>query len=183
MTSGASDEPPMPASTIRSRPSARSSADSASISASSGREVSCRSVQPNRMDASASASGPYSVASFAAMREATCSDASFSTASGQLPEWTVTASGSLVTSPPPPHWSALRSSSSLRRLQLPRGRLQQLVPTRLELLDTFTLEHGDDVVEVDAHLGQPGHRLSGVVVVGAHGVAGDLTVIDRKSVV
>ena len=70
MTSGASDEPPMPASTIRSRPSDRRSASRASISASSGREVSCRSTQFSRIADSDSASGPQMVASLAAIREA-----------------------------------------------------------------------------------------------------------------
>ena len=99
MTSGASDEPPIPDSTIRSRPSDRRSACSASISASSGREVSCRSTQPSRIDASDSASGPQIVASFAAIRDAIFSATSLSTTSAQSP-FCVLTFGALTSWPP-----------------------------------------------------------------------------------
>ena len=71
MTSGASDDPPMPARTTRVTPFATSWARSASISATSGRETVTASTQPSRCDASASASGPHRVGSPAVMPDAT----------------------------------------------------------------------------------------------------------------
>ena len=73
MTSGASDEPPMPHSTMWLTPSLRSSSRRAVISSSRGADTSGASTQPRRMADSASASAPHKVASFAKMREATWS--------------------------------------------------------------------------------------------------------------
>ena len=58
MTSGASDEPPMPASTTRVTPLATSSARSASISATSGRETLTASTQPRRLRSLGLGGGP-----------------------------------------------------------------------------------------------------------------------------
>ncbi len=99
ITSGASDEPPMPDRTTRSRPSDRKSACRASISASSGRDVSCRSTQPSRIEASCSASGPQIVASLAAIRDAIFSATSLSTTSVQSPFCVLTV-GTLTWRPP-----------------------------------------------------------------------------------
>jgi hypothetical protein len=65
ITSGASDEPPIPASTTRSTPSACSAVRRATSSGRSARDVSCNVVQERRMLASDSASGPHRVGSCA----------------------------------------------------------------------------------------------------------------------
>ena len=61
MTSGASDEPPMPQSATWGSPASRNSTWSAAISSTSGRDVSDRSTQASRLADSSSASGPQSV--------------------------------------------------------------------------------------------------------------------------
>ena len=61
----------MPASTTRVTPLPTSSARSASISGTSGRETVTACTQPRRFDDSSSASGPQSVPSPAVMPEAT----------------------------------------------------------------------------------------------------------------
>ena len=68
MTSGARDDPPMPHRTTRSTPSARKCSLSAAISPTSGRDDRGSPTQDRRIDASASASGPHSVASWANRR-------------------------------------------------------------------------------------------------------------------
>ncbi len=70
----------MPQSTIRFRPFSRSSTWSVEISVTSGRDVSDRATQPSRFADSSSASGPQSVGSWPAIRLATLSSASSSTA-------------------------------------------------------------------------------------------------------
>ncbi len=71
MTSGASEEPPMPASVTMSTPSARSSARSSAISASRPVELVGRSTQPSRREASGAAASPHRVPSPTLIREAT----------------------------------------------------------------------------------------------------------------
>ncbi len=73
MTSGASDDPPMPQSTMRSTPSAASSSRSWRMTGISDLDSSNRSIQPRRTEASASASVPHRVGSLAISRDATCS--------------------------------------------------------------------------------------------------------------
>ena len=68
MTSGASDEPPMPQSTTRVSPCSCSWSRSAVISATSGLLVADRSTQPSRLADSSSAAVPQSVWSLAASR-------------------------------------------------------------------------------------------------------------------
>ncbi len=80
ITSGARDEPPMPQSTIRLRPFSRSSTCRVEISVTSGRDVSDRATQPSRLADSSSAAGPQSDGSLPAIRLATLSSASSSTA-------------------------------------------------------------------------------------------------------
>ena len=65
ITSGASEEPPMPQSTTWSTPASASSLRSAATSPTSGRDVRGRVTQDSRLADSSSASGPHSVASFA----------------------------------------------------------------------------------------------------------------------
>src|SRR5664280_2199500 len=82
MTSGASDDPPMPASTTWSSPSAASSARSPRSRGSRARDELGRSSHPSRIEASAVASGPHSEKSLAVSEEASPSaTASSSTAS------------------------------------------------------------------------------------------------------
>ena len=64
MTSGASDEPPIPASTTWSMPAAVSRSRSSRSWGSSASEDSGRSSQPRRTSASGCAAGPHRVASF-----------------------------------------------------------------------------------------------------------------------
>ena len=80
MTSGASDEPPMPHSTTRVIPRSASTSRSPTISSTSGRDSSASPTQASRLPASDSASGPHRVASRLAMPEATPSVTSCSTA-------------------------------------------------------------------------------------------------------
>ena len=73
ITSGASDEPPIPHSTIRVTPFARNSSRAAVICAISGCDTSWAAVQPSRLLDSSTAASPHSVASCANSREANCS--------------------------------------------------------------------------------------------------------------
>ncbi len=66
ITSGASEDPPMPASTTRSRPRARQVASSSASSGRVARERSGASSQPSRIEASACAAGPQAEGSRAA---------------------------------------------------------------------------------------------------------------------
>ncbi len=92
ITSGASEEPPIPHSTMRVRPSATSSSRRFRIAGTSSSAVSKGLVQPSRMAASDSASGPHRVGSWAAMRLPTLSSSSrgrfFSTEARAAPEVT-----------------------------------------------------------------------------------------------
>ena len=63
ITSGARDEPPMPARTTRSTPSARSSRVSWAMCGTRARESSNRSIQPSRLAASSRAGAPHRSAS------------------------------------------------------------------------------------------------------------------------
>ena len=74
MTSGASEEPPMPARTTRVTPRAMSPSRRARISPTSGRETETACSHPSRSEASASAAGPHSDESPAVRPDATSSD-------------------------------------------------------------------------------------------------------------
>src|SRR4051794_40221678 len=174
MTSGASDEPPMPQSTIRSRPREVSSARSSASPETSSRELAGRSSQPSRIAASLSASGPHRVASFWTSRGATSSSRSwFRTVSGTSSPLALT---SRVTGTPcrrpsafcgsPRPWMSARARPSLVPLvlELAAHRLGQLVPGVDELLHALLLEHAEDVVEVDAGVCYRLHHGRGVVV-------------------
>src|SRR5882757_558551 len=167
ITSGASDEPPMPASTIRSTPSPASSARSASISPTSGRELSCSVVQDSRMDASGWASGPHSVGSCAASLDAILSAISWSTsgrACSASPSWTMSTEIPTVV-------------SALRLVQLGLHGLEQLGPGLDELVDALGLQHVVDVVDVDAGLLQRVERLLRLLLGVAHRVAPQVRVV------
>ena len=73
ITSGASDEPPIPQSTKRLTPLARKYSRRARISATNGCESVAELTHPRRIEDSASASLPQSVKSLAAIRLATLS--------------------------------------------------------------------------------------------------------------
>src|SRR3954467_14643115 len=174
MTSGASDEPPMPQSTIRSRPREVSSARSSASPETSSRELAGRSSQPSRIAASLSASGPHRVASFWISRGTTSSSSSwFRTVSGTSSPLALT---SRVTGTPrrrpssafrgsPRPWMSARARPSLVPLvlELAAHGLGQLVPGVDELLHALLLEHPEDVVEVDAGVGDRLHHGGGVV--------------------
>jgi hypothetical protein len=70
MTSGASEEPPIPHRTTRVSPRPWSSSRRARTSATRLREESARPTQASRLPASSSAAGPHRVGSWAAIREA-----------------------------------------------------------------------------------------------------------------
>ena len=73
MTSGAREEPPMPASTNRVTPSDAKSSRNCRISATRGRDTVAASVQPRRILASSSAAGPHRVGSLSKSLDANCS--------------------------------------------------------------------------------------------------------------
>ena len=91
ITSGASDDPPMPHSTTLSRPCDASWARSCFRSGIRAKAFFAASTQPRRTADSSSASFPHSVWSFAKMREAmfslTRSGTNFAMASETRPEW------------------------------------------------------------------------------------------------
>src|SRR3954453_19075490 len=175
MTSGASDEPPMPQSTIRSRPREVSSARSSASPETSSRELPGRSSQPSRIAASLSAPGPHRVASFWTSRGATSSSRSwFRTVSGTSSPLALTSrvtgtprrrpSSAFCRSPRPSMSARARPSLVPLVLELAAHRLGQLVPGVDELLHALLLQHAEDVVEVDAGLCYRLHPGRGVVV-------------------
>ncbi|CAB4638583.1 unannotated protein [freshwater metagenome] len=86
MTSGASDEPPIPQRTKRVTPLAANSSRKAMIESIRGAESSAELTHPSRIDDSASASLPHRVKSLAAMRLATLSATKTGTNSATAPD-------------------------------------------------------------------------------------------------
>src|SRR5919197_87685 len=175
MTSGASDDPPMPASTTWSRP--RVAAPSSASRGSSARDVSGGPSRPSRLLASAVASGPHSWAFLSDKAPGTpsvTSRSSTASASSMTPQ--------VVTETPPAVTTDVMRAAPRRRprrpwsrscfvLQFPLDGAEQLVPGRLELLDALVLEHLDHVVVVDPRRRERGHVRAGVVIVGPDRVA------------
>ncbi len=127
----------MPARTMFVTPRSASSARSASISGTSGRETETACSQPSRCAASASASGPHRVASPAVMPEAT--------QVGDPPRQGLLGDGLDVAR----QVDVGVIARSRRRRGASAVRLE-VVPRGDELVDALVLQHLGDVGEVDA---------------------------------
>src|SRR5262245_53439833 len=172
ITSGASDEPPMPASTTWSSPA--SCSRRLARRGSSSRLARKVSTQPSRISASASASGPQRVGSFSASNPGTLASTSSCRALAAPGTWS-----------PPRTASPAAASTSLtiapQRLpaatQLRFNTLREFEVGGFELLHTFAFQGRDHVVVVDSQCGELVQNLLSVLVRGLDHADLDLAVV------
>ena len=164
MTSGASDEPPMPSSTTSLTPSSRTPSAKACRSSSSSRICSATVSHPRRLATSGWPAGPHSVSSLRQMRRATSSCGGLLDALGHARLDVLVGQRGVDR----------RRALGDDRLALGADALEQLLHRLDELVDALAQQLVGDVDHVDAGVGQ---RLQDGRRVLAGGGAADLGVV------